>query len=115
MLHRVRLELARCHDFPNGSTAHGYELTLPLAKDGTLDRELWQKHRKESAFRRFWGDDEALGQLTHRHAGWALLFHDGGDAEVIFQAEKHHFVAGDYVSIKERDGATRTFRVASVT
>ena len=115
MLRRVRLELARCHEFPAGSAARGYELTLPLAKDGTLDRELWHKHRSETRFRRFWGDDEAIGQVTHRHQGWTLVFDEGGEAEAIFKAESHRFGVGDYVSIKERDGVTRTFHIVSVT
>lgn len=115
MLRKVRLEAARGHEFPEGSTTHGYELSLPLAKDGTLDRELWQKHRKETGFRRFWGDDEARGHLSHGRSGWALVFDDGsGDAEVILKADTHRFVEGEYVSIKERDEVTRTFRIASI-
>lgn len=115
MLRKVRLEVARGHEFPEGSAAHGYELTLPLATDGALDRELWHKHRKETRFRRFWGDEEARGHLAHGHQGWALAFDDGsGGAEIIFKAETHRFVAGDYVSIKERDGVTRTFRITSI-
>lgn len=115
MLRKVRLEVARGHEFPEGSASHGYELTLPLAKDGALDRELWHKHRKETIFRRFWGDDEARGHLSHGRNGWALAFDDGsGGAEVILKADTHRFVAGDYVSIKERDEVTRTFRIASI-
>jgi hypothetical protein len=32
----------------------------------------------------------------------------------IFRADTHHFAVGDYVSIKEQDGVTRTFRIAAV-
>jgi hypothetical protein len=115
MLRRVRLELARCHEFPEGSAAHGYELSLPLARDGTLDRELWQKHREEAGFRRFWGEeDDVRGHVAHRRKGWALVFDADGADEAIFKADAHRFADGDYVSITERDGVTRTFRIASV-
>jgi hypothetical protein len=114
MLRRVRLEVARCHEFPEGSAAHGYELTLPLAQDGSLDRALWHKHRQETGFRRFWADEETSGHLTHGRQGWALVFDDAGTAEVILKADTHRFVEGEYVSIKEGDGMTRTFRIASV-
>lgn len=115
MLRTVRLELARCHEFPEGSRAHGYELRLPLAADATLDRGSWQKHRSGNSFRRFWSDEEDRGHLTHNRKGWWLVFEDGGgDAEVILQADTHRFASGEYVSIKERDGVTRTFRIASV-
>jgi len=116
MLRKVRLELARCHEFPEGSATHGYELTLPLTPAATLDHDFWLKHRQDSRFRRFWGgEDDAYGHLAHGHQGWRLVFDDDSEeAEVIFKADAHHFVAGDYVSIKEHDGVTRTFRIASV-
>jgi len=34
--------------------------------------------------------------------------------EVIFRGDAHRFVAGEYISITERNGVTHTFRVASV-
>lgn len=117
MLRKVRLELARCHDFPEGSGRHGYELALPLSATGKLDRHGFERDRQRTVFRRFWGDeDERQGVLTHRHAGWRLSFGDGESAdEVIFRGDQHRFAVGDYVSITELDGETRTFRVAAVT
>ena len=32
----------------------------------------------------------------------------------IFKGDQHRFAEGEYISIKERDGITRVFRVASV-
>ena len=58
MIRQVKLELARCHEFPEGSIEHGYELRLPLTPDGRLDREVWLKHREDVGFRRFWGGEE---------------------------------------------------------
>lgn len=118
MLRQVRLEAARCHEFPDGSATHGYDLALPLSAAAMLDRDLWLKHRKECRFRRFWaGEEDAGGHLAYDRGGWRLAFDDGagaGAAEVIVKADAHHFAAGEYVSIKERDGVTRTFRIASV-
>ena len=34
---RIRLEVARSRDFPEGSTRHGYEMVLPLMPDGRID------------------------------------------------------------------------------
>jgi hypothetical protein len=115
MIRRVTLELARCHEFPEGSSEHGYELSLPLTRDGRLDRDAWLKHRDGVGFRRFWGGAEETGQLRHGRRGWTLAFDSGkDDDEVIFKGDVHRFVEGEYVSIEERDGILRTFRVASV-
>jgi hypothetical protein len=112
MIRHVRLELARCHEFPEGSNAHGYELSLPLTEAGHLDHDAWSKHPRDFHFSRFWGDEEARGRLHHNRRGWALAV--GPDDEVIFKGDDHRFAAGDYVSINENDGVTRTFRVVEV-
>ncbi len=116
MLRKVRLEVARGHEFPDGSASHGYELALPLSAQAALDRDAWHQHRAECRFRRFWaGEEDAVGHLAHDGGGWRLAFDDGsGEAEVIVKADAHRFAAGEYVSIKERDGVTRTFRIAAV-
>ncbi len=114
MMRTVRLELARCHEFPEGSAEHGYELHLPIRPDGKIDRDAWPRYRYSSDFRRFWGAEEERGRLKHGPSGWRLSF-TGGDAdEVIFRGDDHRFATGEYVSITERDGITRTFKVASV-
>lgn len=115
MIKHVRLELARCHEFPEGSSNHGYELALPLTRDGHLDHDAWLSHRDAVGFRRFWGDEAERGTLKHARHGWSLAFAGGSaDDEVIFKGDAHRFAQGEYVSIKERDGVTRTFRVAAV-
>jgi hypothetical protein len=115
MIRHVRLEAARCHEFPEGSQEHGYELALPLTADGRLDRESWLTHRDSVGFRRFWDGGEEQGVLKHARRGWTLSFAPGtDDDEVIFKGDAHRFAEGEYVSIKERDGVTRTFRVVTV-
>jgi hypothetical protein len=117
-LKRVRLELARNAEFPEGSSEHGYELVAPLTEDGHLDLEGWKQHRNSCTVRRFWtGDEEAYGHLVH-HAGrrWAFRYQSlaADDEEPIFRLDRHSFVVGEYVSITENDGVQRTFRVVSV-
>jgi len=115
MMRTVRLELARCHEFPEGSSMHGYELHVPLTRAGKLDGDFWQTHRPHCGFQRFWGDTHERGEIRHRTHGWSLSFGPSGEQnEAIFRADEHRFAPGEYLSIKERDGVTRTFRIASV-
>jgi hypothetical protein len=116
MIRQVRLELARCHEFPEGSSAHGYSLALPLTQDGYLDKDELHRHREPLHFSRFWGSDNEGGVLRHGHRGWVLALGSGAseEDEVLFKGDRHRFAEGDYVSIAERDGETRTFRVAAV-
>jgi hypothetical protein len=115
MMRTVRLELARCHEFPDGSKKHGYELRVPLTWGGRLDPKAMPENRDEVTFQRFWGGDNERGHIRHGHRGWVLSFGMAGPGdETIFKGDQHHFVIGEYVSIEERDGETRTFRVADV-
>ena len=74
---RIRLELARSKEFPNGSANHGYELVAPLDSDAHIDPVLWQKYRENCRVRRFWGNGEEIGYLLHKpggpeHARWVF-------------------------------------------
>lgn len=118
-LMRVRLELARNPEFPEGSPTRGYEFTAPLDEQGQLDQVGWRQHRKACVVQRFWaGEDDEEGHLVH-HRGHHWAFHYAGmpeeDEEPIFRFDRHSFVPGEYVSITEHDGVQRTFRVVAVT
>lgn len=116
-LRKIRLELARNREFPNGSPAHGYEFVAPLDPDGHFDAEEWRQSRQKCSVRRFWpGEDDACGRLIHRGLRWAFHYdgEDPDDDEPIFKFDRHTFREGEYVSITEHDGALRTFRVAHV-
>ena len=120
MLRRVRLELARDHDFPNGSSERGYDFIAPLDRQGHIDLDAWQHLRDRCRVRRFWEHEgEQVGHIVHKRGrAWAFHYDIHGDPsqdEAGFRFESHAFLPGEYVSIKEQDGVLRTFRVKSVT
>lgn len=115
-LKRIRLELARTPEFPDGNPACGYEFTAPLSRDGLLDAAGWKHDRAKCVVRRFWENTaDEHGGLVHHRTGWAFSYRPGeDDDEPIFRFDKHHFKVGEYVSITEHDGVQRPFRVVDV-
>ena len=119
LLRRVRLELARDHDFPEGSSERGYDFIAPLDDNGHLVAAAWKALRERCRVRRFWpGEREEMGHLVHKPGGaWAFHYDihgDPGHDETGFRLDTHVFKPGEYVSIKEQDARLRTFRVISV-
>ena len=113
------MELARDHDHPNGSNAHGYEFVAPLDDKGHMVTEAWRLLRDRCRVKRFWGHEPAeVGHIVHKPGGaWAFHYDIHGDPshdETGFKLDKHSIVPGEYVSIKEQDGVLRTFRVTKV-
>lgn len=117
-LSRVRLNLARSHEFPNGSATHGYEFVAPLNDDKHIDPVQWKAHRDKCRVRRFWeGEPDDIGHLIHRPGGsWAFRYDIDGDDddESGYRFGAHPFVPGEYVSIKDEDGDMHTFQVVTV-
>jgi hypothetical protein len=116
-LRTIRLELARCPEFPEGSASHGYEFVAPLDKAGHFNAAEWKMSRDRCTVRRFWGDEEERGQLIHHRGGaWAFSYDADTDEddEPIFRFDRHVFTQGEYVSITEHDGVQRPFRIANV-
>ena len=119
LLQRVRLELARCHDYPEGSHEHGYDFIVPLDADGHIDVDAWKLLHARCRVRRFWADEpDQVGHVVHRRAGaWAFHYDIHGDAshdEAGHHFDTHRLVPGEYVSIKEQNGQLRTFFVRGV-
>lgn len=117
MLKKIRLELARTPEFPEGSARHGYEIVAPLDGNGHVDVESWRDDKKACTVRRFWADeDDEVGRLVHtRHRTWAFSYAPGeDDDEPIYRLQDHVFRVGEYVSITEHDGVTRPFRVVDI-
>lgn len=118
-LKRIRLELARDHDFPGGSPDHGYEFTAPLNDDGLIQADEWHTVREACRVKRFWrGERDEIGHLVRKPGGsWAFHYDihgDEDDDETGYRFQNHKFANGEYVSLLEHDNVERTFRVISV-
>lgn len=119
---RIRLNLARSKEFPEGSGQHGYEFVAPLDAKGHIDVDLWRKERDHCRVRRFWGrDDDQTGFLVHKpggpeHSRWVFDYDQAAedDDESGYRFAAHAFRSGEYVSIRNDDGEMHTFVVASV-
>ncbi|HVX35207.1 MAG TPA: hypothetical protein VHC71_03200 [Hyphomicrobium sp.] len=117
-LSRIRLELARNPDFPEGSTVHGYDIIAPLDSQGKLNERAWKKLHQLCRVQRFWkGEEDKVGRLARKPGGVWFVDYDpktDADDEPGFRFGSHVFRSGEYVSIRENDGVPRTFRVVSV-
>ena len=116
-LKKIRLELARTSQFPEGSARHGYEFVAPLDAKGHLDPKGFAKAKGACTVLRFWNTNpDEHGQLIHRRDGsWAFSYQPGDeDDEPIFRFDRHHFVVGEYVTVTEHDGVARPFRIAAI-
>ena len=119
---RIRLNLARSREFPQGSARHGYEFVAPLKADGHIDEAQWKTDRRHCRVRRFWdGQDDQIGFLVHKpggpeHGRWVFDYDETAedDDESGYRFASHVFRPGDYVSIRGEDGEMHTFQVASV-
>ena len=118
MLTKIRLELARDHDHPEGSHAVGYEFAAPLGADSKIDAEEWRKRRENCRVVRFRpGEADDIAPLIRKPGGaWAFhydIHSDEEDDETGYRFGDHPFKLGEYVSIREEEGL-RTFRVVRV-
>ncbi len=119
---RIRLNLARSKEFPQGSPQRGYEFVAPLDDKGHIDETLWRQHRDNCRVRRFWeGEDDEVGFLVHRpggseHARWVFDYNPkrADDDESGYRFGAHAFRPGEYVSISGADGEMHTYQVATV-
>ena len=119
---RIRLNLARSKDFPQGSSRHGYEFVAPLDANNHIDVTLWRAHRDHCRVRRFWeGEDDEVGFVVHKpggpeHGRWVFDYDQTAeyDDESGYRFGAHAFRPGEYVSIRNEDGETHTYVVVSV-
>ncbi len=118
-LKRVRLELARDAEHPNGSRLHGYDFIAPIDEAGHIIVDDWKKVRERCRVKRFAeGEADEVGHIVRKPGGsWAFHYdihgHNDSD-ESGYRFAQHSFRPGEYVSIKEHDGVLRTFKVMSV-
>ena len=102
-----------------GATERGYDFIAPLDRKGHIELAAWKDLKDRCRVRRFWAHEaEEMGHVVHKRGNvWAFHYDIHGDEshdEFGFRFDSHAFLPGEYVSIKEQDGALRTFRVASV-
>jgi len=103
----VRMELAREKEHPQGDSAYGYDLLVPLTAEGTLNAKEWAKHQMECRVRRFRpGEADVVGRLRRKRGGqWYFDYGEGeDDDEIGFRLGNERFVPGEYVSIGSDDG-----------
>ncbi len=119
-LSKIRLELARDHDFPDGSRDRGYEFTAPLADDGRISESDWETNRARCRVRRFWSGEALMrsGILFANREGPGPFITTCLAIRTMTRRDtalrNHRFVPGEYVSIKEHDDVLRTFKVMMV-
>jgi hypothetical protein len=116
-LMRIRIELARSHESPAGSSRHGYILTLPLDDEGRFDLAAFERIPEISTVHRFWeGEGDEVGQLMRIGADrWAFSYRIGTvDDEAIPRLAEQVFRPGEYISVREPDGRMLPFRVVEV-
>lgn len=117
--YKIRLELARSHDFPEGSNERGYEFVAPLDDEAHIHAAEWRANRDRCKVMRFWKDEDSeMGHLIHKPGGsWAFHYDIHGDEqddESGYRFQTHAFKLGEYVSVREHDESLQTFVVVSV-
>ncbi|MFT3728124.1 MAG: hypothetical protein QM759_09900 [Terricaulis sp.] len=115
---RIRLELAREHDHPEGDRRKGYVIIAPLTPKGAIDLDLFHEHRTECAVMRFAPDVESQEGFLRRRPGGSWSFHYDlaeaqEDDDSLFKLDQHRFTPGEYVTVAE-DDAPHTYRVVSI-
>ena len=118
MLYKIRLELARCKNYPEGAHDIGYEFAAPLTPEGHIDAERWHKDREHCRVVRFRrGEENDVGHVVRRPGGsWAFhydIHSDGEDDESGYRFGNHVFRTGEYVSVRE-DDALQAYQVKRV-
>lgn len=120
MLKKVRLELARNPQHPEGNPNIGYEFVAPLDGGDRIDVEQWRTNRSRCRVVRFNRDaEEEIGHLVRKPGGsWGFHYDIHGGSEMDdsgYRFGEHKFSVGEYVSLREEDDELRTYKVARVT
>lgn len=118
VMHKIRLELARTKDHPEGARNIGYEFTAPLGSDGKIDAVEFHKLKDKCRVLRFRPDeDDDIGHLVRKPGGsWAFhydIHSDVEDDEQGYRFGDHVMKSGEYVSVREDDELI-TYRVVAV-
>ena len=102
--------------YPAGEHKVGYDILVPLDKNGQLISTEWKSHQEACRVRCFRsGEDDQIGRLRRKPGGqWYFDYAEGeGDDEIGFRFGEERFVTGEYVSIAST-GSQHTYQVARV-
>lgn len=118
-LRRVRLELARDPAHPQGSRAVGYDFIAPIDDNGHILEAAFRELKDRCRVRRFAEHEpDEVGHVVRKRGGaWAFHYDIHGDPEhdeTGYRLASHVFIPGEYISLREKDGDMKTFRVVSV-
>jgi hypothetical protein len=81
-LMRIRLELARTADYPDGSAIHGYEFIAPRDGKFHIDAQQWNTLKDQCLVTRLWGEaPQEEGRLRHVGHGWRFDYAGGDDTD----------------------------------
>lgn len=110
---RVLVLLAHSREFPNGDVTQGFELSVRLTTGARLDAHAWMTAPDRWTVRHFRGDaTERSGVLIRREDDWAICF-GADEAPLVVQAGQP-IRPGEYLSIRDRKGEARIYRVVQV-
>ncbi|MBX3576341.1 MAG: hypothetical protein KF723_03960 [Rhizobiaceae bacterium] len=112
----VKLLLAREKENPSGQAGTGYDLLVPLDRQGRIELSEWKAHQLLCRVRRFaTGDEDQVGRLRRKPGGqWYFDYAAGeSDDDIAFRFDDERFVPGEYVSLAH-GGRSHTYQVARV-
>ncbi|MGD0635660.1 MAG: hypothetical protein ABSA13_15530 [Beijerinckiaceae bacterium] len=116
----ITLHLARCQNFPEGSSSNGYRFIAPLDSESRIDTIEWNNLRQRCLVNRFRdGQAGQSGHLVHKPGGaggatWYFNYAEAGAEEAVKHLDDHRFLPGEYVSIQDEHGDWETFKVVDV-
>jgi hypothetical protein len=111
----VRLELARCASFPNGSPSRAYLLRVPLDENAEIDESALAQRPSLATSRRFWASDPDQFGHVERADGQLLLRFTTPAGERVARIAARPFHLNGEIAVEEPDGTQSWFRIASIT
>ena len=113
-LKRIRLELARTPEFPEGHPGCGYEFIAPLDRKGHLDTRTWGREKDHCGVRRFWhSTTDERGSLVHHRGNQRTIAWPTASAPRNRCSDKQTFTVGGHVSVTEHEGISSPFHVVA--
>jgi hypothetical protein len=110
----IRLELARNPGFPKGTPSRAYLLRVPVTDEGFIDERALAREPGRATARRFWSTDpDQFGHIERLNGSWALRWNSPA-SKCWSLLESGHLRVDGFVEVREPDGTSNSFRVASM-